>query len=699
MTTDQQTDVAEFLRALHPDEPFEIRVFDCPESPGRTWTKTVAGFFDDHDKAASEIQRIEACKPPGIFVTVNSIDPSLLALKYNAVEFGAKKATTDPDITRRRFLFIDIDPVRKSGISSTDDELYKAGLLADELQDFLRCKGWPDPISGMSGNGRYLLYRIDLPNDDVAEGLIESVLGALGAMFNDKHVHIDTTAKNASRVIKVLGTMSRKGGDYTPSHKTTSEHRPHRRSWYKLPEGELGIVSREQLNSIVDKAPDVEEPPRTGKASGRMFDAAEFNLADWIEKHNVPVGASRSWQGGRKWVFAKDKSGSPLCDHESDGAAFINQRASGVIGAGCHHDHCKWGWRDLRQYYEPDAYNRPEANLEKIKKQADQECGPLPSEPDDNKTKEAPDTKPPTVDASDILRALVADLKAGKGDQLFKLGPDLDGIEIGRGYLTGLAAGPGVGKTALAGQVTFEVLEHNPGLRVYVANAETGFTGLLKRELTGRTNVPAKALRFADLTPGQVAEVDRAAKEIETLIGDGRLQVLPIDQCNPMGLAELQHQCKPGFLVVDYLQKFTRRDKDPRLAVNELMAGLRIMASRGWGILCLSATSRTHGKGGSQHSGDQLTLASFKESGEIEFNLDSAYLLRDRGEVTPGVRGVRKVELDCVKNRHGEQDKRQLVFNMPRMRFESIESDEVSFAQFAPVVSDPYDNPFNEPAA
>ncbi|MDV6034056.1 MAG: hypothetical protein F9B45_28975 [Phycisphaera sp. RhM] len=707
MNQEQQTDVAGFLRALHPDGVFEIRAFDCPDSKGSRWTKTVSGYFDDHDKAAECVRAIELCEPPGIYVTVNPVEGTSLALANNRLIWGAKKTTGDPNIERRRFLFIDIDPKRLSGISSTADELNAAHLIADELEHDLSGKGWPAPITGMSGNGCYLLYRIDLPNNDESDKLIGSVLKSAASCYGNKKVSVDTTASNASRLMKLLGTMARKGSDFQPEDKPNREHRPHRRSWHANARTDLGIVTEDQLRAFVEEVGVEESEPEPAKRPGMKLTAGDFSLERWISDHGVPVGDKRPWQGGSKWVFAKDKTGSPLCsDHGSDGAAFIVQGADGKIGAGCHHDHCTWKWPDLRTHYEPDAYSKrsddddgPEVNLDGIEKQAKTQAQQqAPGQTDDaggqDKSK---DKAPPTVDAVSILRELVADLKAGKGDNLYKFGAALDGLEIGSGLLAGLAAGPGVGKTALSGQCIFEALEHNPELNVYCANAETGFKGLLKREFSARTSVPTKALRFADLTPAQIHEIERAAQEIERIATGGRLHVLPIEQCNPMGLAGLLHQCEPGFLVVDYLQKFVDRGKDARLAVNDLMGFLRVMASKGWGILCLSATSRTSGKGGSAHNGDDLTLASFKESGEIEFNLDAAYLLRDRGEVTPGVRGVRNVVLDCVKNRHGEQTKTALVFHMPRMRFEAPCQPEPDLSGLETQHHDPYDNPFNEP--
>ncbi|QDV42944.1 replicative DNA helicase [Stieleria neptunia] len=277
--------------------------------------------------------------------------------------------------------------------------------------------------------------------------------------------------------------------------------------------------------------------------------------------------------------------------------------------------------------------------------------------------------KPLTRCGIEILHELLDDLHDGRGDVLYTLGNALEGFEIGPGLIAALGAGPGVGKTALAGQVTFEVLQHNTGVQVYIANAESTFKALLKRELAGRTSVPPKALRFADLTAGQLAEVDFAAAEIAEHVGADRLNVMPIELCTMEGLGRLMREREPGFLIVDYIQKFAPYGKDIRQGVNEVMTLLRVMASKGWGILALSATSRTTGKSSSGHDTSKLTLASFKESGEIEFNVDSAYLLRDCGEVEPGVRGVRNIALDCVKNRHGDQIRKELVFDMPRMRF------------------------------
>ena len=84
----------------------------------------------------------------------------------------------------------------------------------------------------------------------------------------------------------------------------------------------------------------------------------------------------------------------------------------------------------------------------------------------------------------------------------------------------------------------------------------------------------------------------------------------------------------PGLVIVDYLQKFAPADKDVRQGVGEVVSGMRMLAKAGWAVLCLSSTARN--KDG-KHDSKSLSLSSFKESGEIEFNADSAYVLVDNG--------------------------------------------------------------------
>ena len=171
-------------------------------------------------------------------------------------------------------------------------------------------------------------------------------------------------------------------------------------------------------------------------------------------------------------------------------------------------------------------------------------------------------------------------------------------------------------------------------------------------------------LRFAQGLSAAELQMLRDVRD-ELMQYQDRLHILKRADMTSEGLDKLQSS-QPGLVVVDYLQKFRSQNKDVRMAVTETAETLRDLAVKGFGIIALSATTRTSGLSGNGHDSNALTLASFKESGEIEFNVDSAYLLREKG----GNPFAKCITLDCVKNRHGEMKEAKLIFRPGIMRFD-----------------------------
>src|SRR5690606_16788497 len=133
---------------------------------------------------------------------------------------------------------IDLDPVRPSGVSSTDTEKDAARDRLDELVGFLHELGFPEPFKRDSGHGYHAIYSIDLPNPPEHTELIKGCIQALDQKFSDAAVHVDTSTFNAARIWKLYGTLVRKG-DSTPD-------RPHRRCSI-LSLGEDAVVPRSLL--------------------------------------------------------------------------------------------------------------------------------------------------------------------------------------------------------------------------------------------------------------------------------------------------------------------------------------------------------------------------------------------------------------------------------------------------------------------
>jgi hypothetical protein len=223
-TSALQPDLAEIRRAVnilfHPGGVHELRALE-------TSSGTASGYYDNCDKLIFDAYRCSAStyydgrgfkagfRAKGVYLVGNPVKHQLLARSANELKLYVKKGdlTTDDDIDHRRWLFLDFDPKRVSGISSTDAEKALALERARAVQSYLLDRHWPPGILADSGNGFHLLYAINLPNDDASYQLIKSILAALGTRFSDEAVEIDASTVNASRLIKLHGSVSRKGSD------------------------------------------------------------------------------------------------------------------------------------------------------------------------------------------------------------------------------------------------------------------------------------------------------------------------------------------------------------------------------------------------------------------------------------------------------------------------------------------------------
>jgi len=217
-----KVDTAEILRFLsllaEAGQIIELRLLNV-QHHGQRFPYTMSGYFSDYEKLAAEASR-HSGHAQGAYVTLNPVTPALLARAANRLRAASKDcpSTADADITRRRWLPIDLDPVRPRGISSTDEEHTWALERAMQVRGALGAAGWPNPIVADSGNGGHLLYRVDLPATD--DGMVKRCLQALALRFDDDRVKVDKAIFNPARIWKLYGTVSRKGDPLS--------ERPHR---------------------------------------------------------------------------------------------------------------------------------------------------------------------------------------------------------------------------------------------------------------------------------------------------------------------------------------------------------------------------------------------------------------------------------------------------------------------------------------
>ena len=308
---------------------------------------THSGYFTDFAALAQFAGALDADPAVhGIYVTLNRVNPSLLSRRANRIKMRLTRTdttTSDAEIIRRRWFPVDIDPVRPSGVSSSNAEHEAAFAVAERVASWLGSLGFPEPVRADSGNGAHLLYRIDLPNDAASLALVKRGLFVLDAVFSDESATVDAANSNAGRIWKLYGTVARKGDN-------TAE-RPHRRSRVLSVPDRLDIVSGELLATLGDSLPTGNLLDETSGTSGELKGFGNrVSLPEWLRSHKIPVRSEKPYLDGRIYLLAS----CPFSAAHTDGAYAI-QFGNGAIHAGCHHASCGGGkqrWQELRERYE-----------------------------------------------------------------------------------------------------------------------------------------------------------------------------------------------------------------------------------------------------------------------------------------------------------------------------------------------------------
>lgn len=342
---------------LAPGGVLEVRILKRKERPGSDRLFTASGYFtaDGLDRAVAAILREdEGGLAPAIYATLNPVNPALLARANNRLVLKAASTTSDADVVARRWVLIDCDPVRPANLSSTDAELGLAEEKATSIREYLTSRGWPDPVEVMSGNGRHLLYRVDLPADD--HGLVERLLKSLAARFDDDRVKIDTAVHNAARITKLAGTMSRKGEDFRGV--AGMEDRPHRRA--KL----VGCPTEPQVvpADLIEAECRSDHPPKSAPGSSaprvaaqpdgfEVVPATPDGVEAYLKRHGVSVACKRK-KGTTTFI---DLTMCPVSGAEASGNEIsVIVGDDGSIAYKNHHNRgAGVSWTDVREKFEP----------------------------------------------------------------------------------------------------------------------------------------------------------------------------------------------------------------------------------------------------------------------------------------------------------------------------------------------------------
>ena len=132
-------DALRFLQALW--RPGEVREVRIPKYD--KYGSTASGYFETPEALVAAAASYDG--KANIYVTLNPVNPALLARANNRIAPKAKNTTSDEDVLCRRIFFLDVDAERPSGISATQAELAAAHELLMSATHELASAGWPGP--------------------------------------------------------------------------------------------------------------------------------------------------------------------------------------------------------------------------------------------------------------------------------------------------------------------------------------------------------------------------------------------------------------------------------------------------------------------------------------------------------------------------------------------------------------------------
>lgn len=329
-----EQEVRKAIAQLKPNNQlFEVRVLGQ--------SKPLSAYFKDADKLIEALGNLHL-ENTNVYITLNRIEDGCASRIQFEKFIAIKDSTSDSNITRFEWLFIDMDPVRAAGISSSADEYQSALITAKKIVEYMESLGFNEPVKAVSGNGAHLLYKVDLPNTPENEALLKKCLKVLSVFFSNNVVKIDEVNFNPSRICKLYGTMAQKGRN--------SEDRPHRMSRMKGEPKEVLTNGIDVLQKLVEELPE-EEPKRIVKQSSVQGD---FSVTDWMDEHGIGYVNGGPWEGGTKYILDH----CPFDSNHDGKDAMIFVQASGAIGFKCFHNSCRdRKWQDVRLLFEPDAYD------------------------------------------------------------------------------------------------------------------------------------------------------------------------------------------------------------------------------------------------------------------------------------------------------------------------------------------------------
>lgn len=266
------------------------------------------------------------------------------------------------------------------------------------------------------------------------------------------------------------------------------------------------------------------------------------------------------------------------------------------------------------------------------------------------------------ISAASLLEPWEQSIASGEGPVVYRHSFPVPEISPGSIVLVGGA--PGSGKTALIMNVVVEMLRFTPSLKVLVVNVEMSPNALLDRQLARLSGIDGQTIRHRRFTKEHDERLGAGIATIRSF--SDRIAFLrpPFDLNN---VAVSADEFGADVIVLDYIQRIrsAQGDGEARAGMNRVMDDLRKFTSAGVAVIVLSAVGRSKdNKGRTSYAGADLSLGSFRESSELEFGADDAFILAPASS-----KGGNLMRLSHLKCRHGAIQSLDLDFDRAHQSF------------------------------
>lgn len=339
-------DEAEIRKAIslmkYDGELFEIRIL-------RNDGKIFSGYFNDVDIFLSALKK-QSLKGANVYITLNEPNNACFSREQKNCFMEVKKSiptTSDTDVFAYDWLMVDLDPMRPTKTSSSEDEVKRAKNIGNKIYGYMKDLGFNRPLMAFSGNGVHLLYRVNMTVSPENKTLMEKSLKALDYLFSSEGIEVDKKNFNPGRICKLYGTLAQKGSN--------DKERPHRMSYVISGPEEIKPSDKSYLEKLCKVIPD--EPDRR---KYNNYSPQDFDLEAWLDKYGIRY-TKKSWSDADKYVLEECPFDS---NHKAPDSCILKFR-NGAISFTCFHNSCSnYKWQDLRMKYEPEAYEKKQQYIE-----------------------------------------------------------------------------------------------------------------------------------------------------------------------------------------------------------------------------------------------------------------------------------------------------------------------------------------------